>query len=191
MLTNIGYLNEQKAQADLLQAFKKILDRRSDVRLFIIGWGPLENKLKQMTEHLGLEDKVIFTGKLTRSQVFEVLSITDIFVLSSHWEGFGIALAEAMALGKPVVSTDTDGSREVVENGKTGILVPIGNPQLLAEAILYLLERPDLMIQMGEQGLKRVTQLFNCEQFIKGYEDFYAEVLHMKKKHYLEVRLEI
>lgn len=177
ILTNIGYFNEQKAQDDLLKAFKKVVDKRSNVKLFLVGWGRLENKLKEITEHLGLKDRVIFTGKLARAQVFEILSITDLFVLSSHWEGFGIVLAEAMALGKPVVSTDTDGSREVVVNGKTGVLVPIKNPQILAEAILDLLEKPDLMVQMGEEGLKRVTTLFNCEQFIKGYEAFYRSVL--------------
>lgn len=177
ILTNIGYFNEQKAQDDLLKAFKKVVNQRADTILFIVGWGRLENKLKNLVKRLELEQKVIFTGKLSQAQVFEILSITDLFVLSSHWEGFGIVLAEAMALGKPVISTDTDGSREVVVNGKTGILVPIKNPQILAEAILDLLEKPGLMVQMGEEGLKRVTRLFNCKQFIKGYEAFYRSVL--------------
>jgi glycosyltransferase involved in cell wall biosynthesis len=177
VLTNIGYFNEQKAQDDLLKAFKKVVNQKADTRLFIVGWGRLENELKNLAKHLGLEQKVIFTGKLTRDQVFEVLSVSDLFVLSSHWEGFGIVLAEAMVLGKPVVSTDTDGSREVVVNGKTGVLVPIKNPQILAETILDLLGKPDLMAQMGEEGLKRVAKLFNCEQFIKGYENFYKAVL--------------
>jgi len=177
ILTNIGYFNEQKAQDDLLRAFKKVVDKRPNIRLFLVGWGRLENKLKEITEHLGLKDRVIFTGKLARAQVFEILSITDLFVLSSHWEGFSHVLAEAMALGKPVVSTDSGGSCEVVDNGKTGILVPIKRSEILAQAILDLLEQPDLMVQMGEEGLKRVTKLFNCEQFIKGYEDFYKHVL--------------
>jgi glycosyltransferase involved in cell wall biosynthesis len=177
ILTNIGYFNEQKAQDDLIEAFKKVANQRAGTRLFIVGWGRLENKLKNLTKHLGLEQKVIFTGKLSQAQVFEILSITDLFVLSSHWEGFGIVLVEAMALGKPVVSTDTDGSREVVENGKTGVLVPIKRPEILAQTVLDLLEKPDLMAQMGGEGLKRVAKLFNCEQFIKGYEAFYRSVL--------------
>jgi glycosyltransferase involved in cell wall biosynthesis len=180
VLTNIGYFNVQKAQADLLHAFKKVVDKRSDVRLIIIGWGRLENELKQLAKHLELNNKVIFTGKLTRPGVFEILSITDLFVLSSHWEGFGIVLTEAMAVGKPVVSTDTDGSREVVEDGKTGILVPIKKPQIMAETILNLLRSPESMAKMGKQGLKRVTQYFNCEQFIKGYEQFYRDIFYLK-----------
>ncbi len=177
ILTNIGYFNEQKGQYDLLEAFKKITDRRSDVRLFLIGWGHLENGLKRKTDALGLKNRVIFTGKLSRTNVLKILMITDLFVLSSRWEGFGRATAEAMAIGKPVVSTDTDGSREVVEDGKTGILVPIKNPTLLADAILDLLEKPDLMAKMGEEGQKRVVKYFNCKKFIKGYEKFYRDVL--------------
>jgi len=180
ILTNIGYFNEQKGQFDLLEAFKKITDRRSNVRLFLIGWGHLENGLKRKTEDLGLKDRVIFTGKLSRTDVLKILAMTDLFVLSSRWEGFGRATAEAMALGKPVVSTDTDGSREVVEDGKTGILVPIKNPTLLADAILDVLENPELMAKMGEEGHKRVIKHFNCEKFIKGYENFYWKVLTTK-----------
>jgi len=176
ILTNIGYFNEQKAQTDLLLAFKEVVNSRSDVRLFIIGWGRLEQKLVQLAKQLELQDRVIFTGKLNRQQVFEILSMTDLFVLSSHWEGFGIVLAEAMALGKPVVSTDTDGGREVVQNGKTGIIVPTKDPPSLAEGILHLLGNPELMLQMGREGLKRVNELFNCEQFAEGYERFYESV---------------
>ena len=183
ILTNIGYFNEQKAQTDLLLAFKEVVIRRSDVRLFVIGWGPLEQKLMQLTKQLELQDRVIFTGKLHRQQVFEILSITDLFVLSSHWEGFGIVLAEAMALGKPVVSTDTDGSREVIQNGKTGIIVPIKDPPSLAKGILCLLDKPELMLLMGKEGLKRVNKLFNCEQFAEGYETFYETVFSVNQSH--------
>jgi glycosyltransferase involved in cell wall biosynthesis len=179
ILTNIGYFNKQKAQTDLLLAFKQVAVKRSDVRLIIVGWGTLEKELMQLTTQLNLQDKVIYTGKLTRPKIFEILSITDLFVLSSHWEGFGIVLAEAMALGKPVISSNTHGTREVVENGKSGILVPVNDPRSLAETVLNLLARPDLMLQMGQEGLKRVIELFNCEQFIEGYENFYEAVFSM------------
>lgn len=176
VLTNIGYFNEQKAQTDLLYAFREVVSQRPDVRLIVVGWGRLESELKQLARHLQLQGRIIFTGKLDRPNVFEILSITDLFVLSSHWEGFGIVLTEAMAVGKPVISTDTDGSREIVVDGKTGIIVPVKNQQSLAEAILSLLAKPDLMVQMGEEGSKRVAQYFNCKKFIRGYENFYNAV---------------
>jgi len=181
VLTNIGYFNIQKAQKDLLQAFKIISDKITDIRLFIIGWGTLETELKDLAQCLGLTDKVIFTGKIERPQVFEILSITDLFVLSSHWEGFGIVLTEAMALRKPVVSTDTDGSREIVEDGKTGFLVPINNPDMLAEKVLELLGKQELMVKMGHEGFERVKRLFNSEQYIKGYEAFYDSIITMNQ----------
>jgi len=181
ILTNIGYFNEQKAQKDLLKAFKIVTEKRKGVKLFLVGWGRLDEELKKATKELGIEQLVTFTGKLNRSEVFNVLAITDLFVLSSHWEGFGIVMAEAMALGKPVISTDTDGSREVVKNGETGILVPIKRPDLMAQAILELLEKPELMVQIGKRGLDRVKKYFNCERFIKGYEKFYLDVFQGNK----------
>jgi glycosyltransferase involved in cell wall biosynthesis len=179
IITNIGYFNEQKAQRDLLHAFRKVVDQREDVQLVIVGWGRLEDKLKKQVRDLRLQNKVLFTGKLPRPKVFEILSITDLFVLSSHWEGFGIVLAEAMAAGKPVISTDTDGGREVVEDGISGIIVPPKQPQALSRAVLQLLENPELMEKMGERGLKRVKKYFNCEQYTKGYEEFYGSVLEL------------
>jgi glycosyltransferase involved in cell wall biosynthesis len=181
ILTSIGYFNEQKAQKDLLKAFKTVTEQRAGVKLFLVGWGRLEEELKKATKDMGIEQLVTFTGKLNRSEVFDVLTITDLFVLSSHWEGFGIVMAEAMALGKPVISTDTDGGREVVKEGETGILVPIKRPDLMAQAILELLENPELMVQMGKRGLERVKKYFNCERFIKGYEQFYLDVFQANK----------
>ena len=177
VLANIGYFNKQKAQWDLLHAFADIRREHEHVRLIIVGWGKLEKYLKDVAESLGLSKQVVFTGKRMRKEVFEILSITDLFVLSSHWEGFGIVLTEAMAAGKPVVATNTDGAREVVEDGKTGILTPIGHPKLLAETISALLNQPERMADMGRRGRERVRRLFDCQRFIRGYEAFYQSVL--------------
>jgi glycosyltransferase involved in cell wall biosynthesis len=176
ILTNIGYFNEQKAQKDLLQAFKTVTEKRKGLKLLLVGWGKLEHELKKAIKELDLDRFVTFTGRLERAEVFHVLSITDLFVLSSHWEGFGIVMIEAMALGKPVISTDTDGGREVVKDGETGILVPIKRPDLMAQAILELLENPELMVQMGRRGLDRAEKYFNCKRFINDYEQFYLDV---------------
>ncbi len=177
VLTNIGYFNDQKAQTDLIYAFQQLDSERDNITLIIVGWGRLEKKLKELAASLDLSKKIIFTGKCSRSQVFEVLSITDIFLLSSHWEGFGIVLIEAMAFAKPVISTDTHGAREVIENGKTGILVPIGKPDQMAESVIKLLDQPEQMKKMGQKGFERLIRYFTCEQFIKKYEIFYRKVL--------------
>jgi glycosyltransferase involved in cell wall biosynthesis len=178
ILTNIGYFNEQKGQVYLLECLKTVLKYKSDVRLIIVGWGPLEERLKRATNDLDLDKYVIFPGRLRHNEVFEVLSITDIFVLSSLWEGFGIVLAEAMASSVPVVSTDTDGSREVIEAGRTGIVVPPKNPNVLANAIIELLDDPGKRKKMGELGRRRVEKLFNTELFARRHEEFYRKILN-------------
>ena len=177
ILTNIGYFNEQKGQSYLLRCFHYIKMTRQDVTLVIVGWGHLEGHLKMLSLELGIQESVVFTGKLNQDEVYEVLSITDIFVLSSLWEGFGIVTAEAMAHCKPVVSTDTDGSREVIIDGTTGIIVPPKDSEAMAKAILFLLERPILMAEMGKSGKKRVEKYFNTRQFISKHESFYREIL--------------
>jgi glycosyltransferase involved in cell wall biosynthesis len=82
-----------------------------------------------------------------------------------------------MAFAKPVISTDTHGAREVIENRKTGILVPIGKPDQMAESVINLLDQPEQMKKMGQKGFERLIRYFTCEQFIKKYEIFYRKVL--------------
>jgi len=136
LLTNVALFNEQKGQMYLLQAMRIILQEMPKARLILVGWGPLENELKVMARNLGIEDHVFFTGKCQREEVFKLLAVTDIFVLSSLWEGFCLAIAEAMALGKPVVSTRTDGSQTLIIDNETGLLVPQKDPGALASAVI-------------------------------------------------------
>lgn len=181
ILINIGFFNEQKGQVYLLQSLKMILKSIDKVKMLIVGWGPLEPELKRIARDTGIEEHVIFTGKLNRDEVFEVLSISDIFVFSSLWEGFGIVLAEAMACGLPVVTTDTDGSREVVLDCKTGIIVPPKSPEALAQAVTGLLKDPEKMIRMGNAGKNRVEEIFSPKEFIQNHERIYEDL--SKKTH--------
>ncbi len=178
VLTNIGYFNDQKGQIYLLEAMEIILLEIPQVKLILAGWGPLEATLRRKAQDLGIEKKVIFAGKCPHDTVFEILSITDLFVLSSLWEGFGLVLGEAMSMGNPVVCTKTVGSQVVVRHKETGLIVPPQNPQAFAEAVINLLNNPDRMKKMGELGRKRVTALFSPEIFIQKHEVFYREILH-------------
>jgi glycosyltransferase involved in cell wall biosynthesis len=105
ILTNIGYFNDQKGQEYLLRAFKTIIAKIKNVKLILVGWGPREEELRNESRELGIESNVLFAGKCQRDTVHQILSFTDVFVLSSLWEGFGIVVGEAMAMGKPVIST--------------------------------------------------------------------------------------
>jgi glycosyltransferase involved in cell wall biosynthesis len=177
VLTNIGYFNEQKGQKYLLLAMQNILLKVPNARLVLVGWGPLEPSLKMQANELGIEKSVIFAGKCSHDTVFEILSVTDLFLLSSLWEGFGLVLGEAMAMGKPVVSTRTIGSEVLVQHNETGLIVPPKNSGALAEAVIDLLQTPDRMQKMGKIGRERVSSLFSPERFIESHEAFYREII--------------
>jgi glycosyltransferase involved in cell wall biosynthesis len=177
ILTNIGYFNEQKGQSYLLDSLKIIVNNIPQVKLILIGWGPLEKNLRVKAKELELENNVIFAGKCQRDTVSEILSITDVFVLSSLWEGFGLVIGEAMAMAKPVVCTRTDGSELLVEHNKTGIIVPPKNPRDLAKAVIHLVGSPERRLSMGFLGRKRVSTLFPPDKFIRQHEAFYKKIL--------------
>jgi len=180
VLTNIGYFNKQKGQIYLIKAMNSIIRQAPEAKLILVGWGPLEIELRKKAQELGVEDNILFAGKCQRSVVLEILSITDIFVLSSLWEGFGRVMGEAMAMGKPVVATKTDGTELLVDHNKTGLIVPKKNPQLLAEGVLDLINNPNLMRKMGEVGKRKVTALYSPQPFIRGHETFYRRILKQK-----------
>lgn len=153
----IGRLTSQKGHNDLLNALARVRQTRA-VDLLIIGSGPLEGELRQKTINLGLQDCVHFLG--SRNDVFDLLPQLELMVLPSWWEGFPTVLLEAMALGVPVVATDVSGSRELVNTGETGILVPPRNVPRLAEAILDQLSKPEeaqRMVRIARQRVERFT----------------------------------
>jgi len=127
-----------------------------------------------MVENLGLEEVVTFTG--LRRDVPELLGLFDLFVLQSLWEGFGLVLAEAMAMSKAVVATDVDAIPEVVEDRVTGLLVPPRDSQTLAAQIIRLLDDPDLRARMGANGRRRVEGHFTSEIMVGKLESLYISL---------------
>lgn len=178
ILSNLGMYNQQKAQEHLIQAMSQVLKYHSNVKLFLIGWGSREVILRKHMEVLNLEEHVILTGKKQRDEVFEILSVTDVYVSSSLWEGLPIAVLEAMAFRLPIVGTDVIGNREAVANNESGLLVPARNSFALAKAILIFIENPGLRITMGNEGRRRTESLFAPEKFIRAHENFYESLLN-------------
>jgi len=177
ILTNIGYFNEQKGQEYLIRAMKTIVTKIKNVKLILVGWGPREEELRRESWNSGVENNILFAGKCQRNSVLEILSVTDVFVLSSLWEGFGLVVGEAMAMGIPVVSTRTDGSEVLIKEDETGIIVPPKDPDRLAEAVLNLISDPPRMKKMGVIGRERVSRYFTPEKFISEHEGFYRRIL--------------
>ncbi len=179
VLCVIGRMAKQKGYPFLIQALPKVLTRFPNIRLLIVGGAGVpgesnEQEVQQLVRTLGLEHVVHFLG--WREDIGEILGVTDIFVLPSLWEGFGLTLVEAMFAGKPVVATRVDAIPEVVAEGETGILVPSADPDTLAEAIMTFLASPEQMQIMGRAGQKRAREVFTVDRMTREFEALYARL---------------
>ncbi len=149
----VGRIVPQKGYENLVEAIS-LANKTTPLRLLIIGGGELQNQISAKAREFGVEDRIDFTGAVHNPHKYTAKC--DVFVCSSLFEGFGLVLAEALALGMPVVSTDyKHGAGEIIEDGKSGILVPVGDNEKMAEAILNLLENKPLAARMGEEAKKR------------------------------------
>jgi len=154
LIAAIGELVPSKGFADLLEAFA-LLQRTSDARLIIIGEGPQREALETLRSRLDLQEMVDLPGYLP--QPVSIVAGADVFVLSSHSEGQGMVLLEAMAAGTPIVATDCPTTpRELLVDGKAGLLVPVEDPELMAAAIGHLLNDKDLGKSLREKAFSRV-----------------------------------
>lgn len=176
----IGRLAPQKGHATLFQAIAQIVKQRS-VHLLVVGTGELEAELRHLAASLGIASWVHFLG--SRRDVAEILPHLDLLVSASLWEGLPGVILEALAAEVPVVATDVSGSREVVIHGETGLLVPAGRPDALAETILQALEQPKLMQSMAQRGSQSVER-FSIEQMVAEYATVYRKVATSRGNNY-------
>ncbi len=140
-------------------------------QLLIIGDGPASDSLRALSERLGIAPWVVFAG--VRRDIPHLLPLMQIFVLPSLYEGFGIAILEALAAARPVVATAVDGIPEFVSHGQTGLLVPPGEPAALAAAIRTLLDHPEQAELMGARGQEHVRGEFGIESIVRQHERLY------------------
>src|SRR6476661_3487807 len=141
----------------------------------VAGEGPARESLEALSRQLGLSDCTVFAG--ARRDIPRILPLLDLFVLPSLYEGFGIAILEAMAAGKPVVATAVGGIPEFVVPGETGLLVEAGNAAALADAIGSLLRDPERARQMGIRGRARVLAAFQMSTVVRRHEQVYEACL--------------
>ena len=172
VLVATGRLHIQKGYPYLLEAFR-IVNETAEARLIIIGDGRLKNKLLLKAKSLGINEKVDMVGE---KMPYGYMRHGDIFVLSSLWEGFGLVLLEAMSLGMSVVSTDCDyGPNEIIENERSGLLVPVADPPKLASAILRLIRNEKLRADLAVEAKKR-AQYFSSDRMVSGYEEIFVNL---------------
>ena len=175
VLAFVGRLAPQKDLFTLLESCSLL---NEEFRLLLVGDGELKGKVQAFVSSKSLGDRVILAGE--RSDIPEILSGSDIFVLSSKWEGLSRAIMEAMAAELPVVCTDVGGSGELVEHGVNGLLVPAGDPEALAQAIKSLLLDRNARRRMGKNGRKKILKEFTLDRMIKDTVRVCEEVLNQK-----------
>lgn len=151
-IVTAGRLTEQKNHKMLINAFEKIHMKYPEYKLEIYGEGPLRNELQQLIYAKELQSSVILAGSV--SDLHVRMSDAEFFVLSSDYEGLSNALLEAMMMGLPCISTDCSGSDEAIQNGENGLLVPIGDTDKLAEAMLSLIENEALRIKLAKAAMQ-------------------------------------
>lgn len=175
----VGRLVPFKGLEYLIKSISILLNNCMDVFLVIVGDGELRHKLVQLTQKLRVEGNVIFTGEVPHTLLPEYYAASDIFVLPSvsSPESFGIVLVEAMASGKPVISTDIPGPREVVLDGRTGLRVPPADSMHLASAIKMLLDNDKLRREMGCNGRLLAQNKYDWKKIVDQYILLYSSVL--------------
>jgi glycosyltransferase involved in cell wall biosynthesis len=181
VIGTIAHLEEHKGHKYLLEAASLLLVSRKDISFLIVGEGTLKGKLKKLCVGLKVEKNVIFAGEL--SDIPEILSLTDIFVLPSLREGLGLAILEAMVCGKPVIATNVGGIPEIVKNRVSGILVSPRDPEALFRAIDELLNNREMLETMGRNGKKMCSERFNSKTMLGKIEDLYDSLHSEKVKH--------
>ncbi|MGB8658008.1 MAG: glycosyltransferase [Candidatus Zixiibacteriota bacterium] len=177
LIASVGRLHPQKGYETLLKSMPQVVKEFPSVKLIIIGDGIQRKYLEELCFDLGISEHVTFLGRKTSTEVLGLLKNIDLFVLASNWEGFGIALIEAMALSKPVVATKVEGVCEIVEDGHTGFLVPPAQPQMLSWSIIQLLKNRPLAEKMGINGREKVVTMFSMEVMISNLDLLYRKLV--------------
>lgn len=170
----VARLDEQKGVTHLLQAVPGIRAEVPDVQVLIVGDGTLRGQLEHEAAELGVDDATLFAGE--RRDVPRLYELMDVKVISSIYEGTTLTVFEAMAAGTPVVATSVDGVAEVIEDGKSGVLVEPEDPRAIAEAVVRLLQDPDSSRQIVAQAEDRVLE-YDVRTSVDRIEEIYGEVL--------------
>jgi glycosyltransferase involved in cell wall biosynthesis len=177
----VGRLTRQKGYSLLIDAVRLLLPRYQHLRLVIVGEGELESELRSLIKSRQLSEHCIIIHPTETETMLHYYSIFDIFVLPSLWEGLPYSLLDAMAMAKPVVAFAVGGVQDVLENRKTGLLVPPQNKQALADAISQLIDNKEFRCQLGNASAETVRKKYRLEEMVKRTEKLYELLLEEKQ----------
>ena len=184
-ILSVGYLIERKGFDYLVKALKEVLDSHNEVKLIIVGSGPLETEIKNLIFELELEDNIQIINNIPDNELLEIYNLSDLFVLPSiidsqgNTEGLGVVLLEAMACKLPVIGSDIGGIPDIIQDNLTGRLVQQKDTEGLSKAIIDLIENEDIRKSMALNGYEMVKRHFSWEQIAKDYIEIYKETTQL------------
>ena len=171
----VARLRSEKGHLFLFRAMASVLRAVPDTVLVIVGDGPDKALLQSSARALEIGENIVWVGAKSHDETLRLYGIMDVAVVPSEFEGFGLSAAEAMAAGLPIVASDVDGLREVVDDGKTGYLVPFGHTAKMDSSITSLLLERKRAHEMGIAGRQRVKEFFLLARFHNAIAKVYAQ----------------
>jgi len=173
LIVTVGRLSPQKGYFDMLEAFH-LVNQQLPSQLIILGEGTLRSQLETRIKELSLENSVCMPGFVDNPWAY--VQKADLYLSTSHWEGFSLSYIEAMACGTPLALTDCDyGPREIIKHGENGLLLPVGQIQKIAHQVVTLLTDDHQRKQLGERGAESVTK-FDSKEVACKYEALFTEL---------------
>lgn len=173
IVTHISNFRKVKRINDVIKIFYKI-QQKLKAKLLLVGEGPEIKKAKELADKFDIGDKILFMG--ASNEVNKILCLSDLFLLPSATESFGLAALEAMVNGTPVVSSNAGGLSEVNEDGVSGFLSPVGKVRQMAENAVYILGNEQRLLKF-KAGARKVAEKFDIDKIVPFYEAVYQEAL--------------
>lgn len=179
LLVHVSNFRPVKRPADCVEILAKAREQGENVRLVMVGDGPELSAVKHLAKTLGVLDDTIFVGK--KSNIADYLGVSDIFLLPSELESFGLAALEAQACELPVIATRIGGIPEVVAEGETGFLSDVGDVTKMAADTIRLVKDAEMRLAFGQRGRELAVERYSTEKIIPQYIAFYESVLNRSK----------
>jgi len=175
-IVTVANLRKEKAHEVLFAAAAQLFPRHPSLGVKVVGDGPRAQELRDVAASFGLADRIAFLGH--REDVPALLAEADLFVLPSRSEAFPNSVIEAMAAGLPVIASAVGGLLELVDSGRTGLLVPPDDPAALARAVEAVLAAPDSARAMGDAAREEISRRYSFDRMVQAFEELYVRQLH-------------
>lgn len=173
VMIHISNFRKVKRVQDVIHVFHRV-QQSIKTKLLLVGDGPEYGDAYQLVQNLGLQDKVIFMGR--QDNIHDLFAMSDLNLLVSEKESFGLVLLEAMISGVPSIGSNTGGIPEVIDDGETGYICEVGDVETMSKRAIHLLSEESEWKRQSLLSKARVKELFDAEQIIKRYENIYYEV---------------